>query len=154
MPHREDIRAFLEGLTFKDSLIIDWGSGSKPVQKYVKHDNCRFIRIDKNDHPEWQPHILANIQSIIDPVEEADAAFCMEVLEHTTNPSQVFKNIRMNLKADGKLYLSVPFMYPEHGEEDYLRFTRFGLKYYATEAGFKDAKVREIEQGYLMEATK
>lgn len=151
MGHREDIRAYLEGLEVTGT-VIDWGSGSKPVQKYVKSNNVKFITVDKN--PDVNPDILADIQQQPVFTGEADHAFCMEVLEHTTQPYWVLKYIYDNLKSGGILHLSVPFLYPEHGEEDYLRFTRHGLRYYAKQAGFKDIDIWEIDQGYIMEAVK
>lgn len=151
MAHREDIRAYLEGLTI-EGQVIDWGSGSKPVMKYVKGDKAAFHTIDKN--PDVKPDRLADIQRDWINVSRADHAFCMEVLEHTTDPGFVIENIYNNLKLGGVLHLSVPFMYPEHGDEDYLRFTQQGLRYYAGAAGFHEIKVWEIEQGYLMEAVK
>lgn len=154
MGHREDIRAYLEGLTVS-GMVVDWGSGSKPVQKYVK-GVADFINIDKN--PQTSPDILADIQNPIPSlnpfaIQLADYAFCIEVLEHTTDPLAVLKNIHYNLKTEGKLYLSVPFLYPEHGEEDYLRFTSMGLKYYLEKAGFKDITIKDITDGFWAEAT-
>lgn len=154
MGHREDIRTYLESLTVEDAIIIDWGSGSKPVQKYINHIGCEFIRIDQNHNDQWPPTFLWDIEKHIVMPYKADCSFCMEVLEHTTDPQMVFQNIYDNLKVGGTLHLSVPFLYPEHGEEDYLRFTRHGLRYYAEQVGFKDINIWEIEQGYLMEATK
>lgn len=152
MPHREDIRAFLENITVT-GRVLDWGSGSKPVSKYVKNQGAKFTTIDKNVHVE--PDILGDVQNPeLDIVSSADFAFCMEVLEHTTDPLQVLKNIRMNLKYGGKLYLSVPFLYPEHGDEDYIRLTSRGLRYFASEAGFQDIEIHEITEGFIMEATK
>lgn len=158
MAHREDIRAYLEGLTVSGK-VIDWGSGSKPVENYVK-GNANFVTVDKN--PLVEPDILTDIDrpilaKFINPFMEqlADYAFCMEVLEHTTNPLTVLKNIYNNLKVSGRLYLSIPSVsYPEHGEEDYLRFTERGLRLLTETAGFKDINIWEIDQGYLMEAVK
>lgn len=150
MAHREDIRAYLEGLTVS-GVVIDWGSGSKPVSKYVK-GRAIFATIDNN--PDVKPDKLHDIQLSIVIDQKADHAFCMEVLEHTTKPQTVLENIYKNLKKDGTLHLSVPFLYPEHGENDYLRFTRHGLRYYAEQAGFKDINIWEITDGFLMEATK
>lgn len=149
MAHREDIRGYLESLTVS-GLVIDWGSGSKPVSKYVK-GNAKFHTVDKN--PLVKPDTLADIKDR-PYITEADHAFCMEVLEHTTDPLKVFWTLWDNLKDGGILHLSVPFLYPEHGEEDYLRLTRHGLKWFAEQAGFKDVNIWEITDGYLMEATK
>lgn len=149
MAHREDIRAYLESLTVSGQ-VIDWGSGAKPVMKYVK-GNASFHTVDNN--PKVQPDTLTDIQDHIF-ITEADHAFCMEVLEHTTAPQLVMNNIYKNLKKGGMLHLSVPFLFPEHGDNDYLRFTRQGLKHYAQESGFKDINIWEITDGFIMEAVK
>lgn len=149
MGHREDIRAYLEGLTL-EGVVIDWGSGSKPVKKYVKGD-ATFHTIDNN--PQVDPDNLHDIQESI-TIVKADHAFCMEVLEHVKEPKNVLRNIYQNLKEGGTLHLSVPFLFPKHGDEDYWRFTDLGLTVLAQDAGFKNIKIWEIEQGYIMEAIK
>lgn len=151
MAHREDIRAYLEGLTVSGQ-VVDWGSGSKPVSKYVK-GNARFHTVDQN--PNVNPDTLVDIQERGSGyVPEADHAFCMEVLEHTTDPRSVLGNIYDNLSERGYLHLSVPFLYPEHGDNDYLRFTKNGLKYYAQAVGFVEINIWEITDGFIMEARK
>lgn len=151
MAHREDIRAYLEGLTVTGT-VIDWGSGSKPVSKYVK-GSARFHTVDLN--PSAKPDTLADMQSnTVNLYIRADHAFCMEVLEHTTKPQMVLHNIYHNLKIEGRLHLSVPFLYPEHGDNDYLRFTKQGLRYFTGAAGFHAINIWEITDGFLMEATK
>lgn len=136
---------------------MDWGSGSKPVQRYLK-DVEDSIKIDKN--PLVEPDILVDIDRplgyVLNPFmeQQADHAFCMEVLEHTVDPLAVLKNIYDNLKPGGMLHLSVPSLeYPEHGE-DYLRFTKRALEHYASQAGFRNIHIWEIEQGYIMEAVR
>lgn len=151
MAHREDIRAYLEGLTV-EGQVIDWGSGSKPVMKYVNGDKAMFHTVDKNS--QVNPDTLADIGFPVARITNADHAFCMEVLEHTTDPLQVLCNIYENLIVGGTLHLSVPFLYPEHGDEDYLRFTSQGLRYFTGAAGFNEIKIWEITDGFLMEATK
>lgn len=147
MPHREDIRAFLESLTI-DGKAIDWGSGTKPVKNYVK-GNAEFYCIDKN--PEVSPDMVFDITVPVH-FEDKDYAFCIEVLEHVTYPDKVLKNIYRSLRIGGILYLSVPFMYPEHGEEDYWRFTKQGLRLLLSE--FSDVRISDIDQGYIVEAVK
>lgn len=158
MAHREDIRAYLESLTVSGH-VLDWGAGSKPVSKYVKHDEGTiFFEIDKN--PQTNPDKVADIEEDVrfgsdQEYWDVDHAFCMEVLEHTTEPQVVLNNIYNNLKLGGVLHLSVPSVsYPEHGEEDYLRFSESGLRKLAEKASFKEIKIWGIEDGYLMEATK
>lgn len=150
MPHREDIRAYLESLEIEGS-VIDWGSGAKPVRKYLKGDKATFHTIDNN--PKCNPDRVWDITKPID-IAQADHAFCMEVLEHAKDPGAVMENIYHNLRDGGMLHLSVPFLYPVHGDEDYWRFTYMGLELLAERAGFPDVRVWEITDGYLMEAIK
>lgn len=152
MAHREDIRAFLESLELKGEEVIDWGSGSKPVERYIKHTDCTFTRVDKNDHHEYPPHHKLDFTKGEVSIGYFTVAFCMEVLEHTTDPRMVLRNIFNNLRSGGTLYLSVPFLFPEHGDEDYIRLTSIGLRYFTEQAGFIVKDITEIEQGYLMVA--
>lgn len=149
MAHREDIRSYLESLNIEGS-VIDWGAGSKPVSKYVKGDGI-FITLDINSNT--NPDKIHDITKSIE-IFQADHAFCMEVLEHVKHPRAVIRNIYNNLKKGGMLHLSVPFLYPKHGDQDYWRFTDEGLIYLMKESGFKNMKVWDITDGYLMEAVK
>lgn len=155
MGHREDIRAYLESLEV-NGLAVDWGCGAKPVRRYVK-GNAKWLCIDKNPQVNtteinFQLHDIT--EDVITLYDDFDHAFCMEVLEHTTDPLAVLRNIYRNLKEGGVLHLSVPFLYPEHGDEDYLRLTSQGLRYFAEKVGFKEIEINEIEQGFIMKAIK
>lgn len=157
MTHREAIKAWLAEINLKSCLVIDWGSGAKPVSRYLQHDDCEFITIDKNPliagDRRSPAHITTDIQQPI-TVNTADVAFCIEVLEHTLRPDNVITNIFNNLKPNGKLYLSVPFMFRIHSDDDYFRFTENGLK--ALLGNFSDVTIRPTvgDEGYLVEATK
>ncbi len=59
---------------------------------------------------------------------------CMDTLEHVNNPFIVAKNITNSLKKNALLFVTVPFIWAQHGYEkgdilkDYFRFTEEGLK--------------------------
>lgn len=150
MAHREDIRAYLEGLTI-EGIAIDWGAGSKPVKKYNK-SYVQWFTVDNN--AVTSPDKLWDITVPIQFDSKYDHAFCMEVLEHVTDPQAVMNNISNNLDEKGILHLSVPFLYPKHGEDDYWRFTDRGLEFLAKQAGLYPTRIWEITDGYIMEATK
>lgn len=147
MAHREDIRAYLESLII-EGFAVDWGAGAKPAKNYVQ-GNAHWLTIDNN--PKSEPDKLWDITKPL-KLEMANHAFCMEVLEHVTDPQAVMNNIANNLT--GVLHLSVPFLYPIHGDEDYWRFTDKGLEILAERAGFRKTKIWEITDGYLMEAVR
>lgn len=163
MTHREAIKEWLGQIELKDQLVIDWGSGSKPVSRYIIQHGCAFITIDKN--PLIAPDRRSNLHfehdiqqpfDVTDKYRPADVAFCIEVLEHTLRPDLVLKNIYDNLKEGGKFYLSIPFLFPIHSDDDFIRLTENGLKAWYEIIGFKIEEIRAStgEQGYLIKAYK
>jgi SAM-dependent methyltransferase len=66
-----------------------------------------------------------------------DSLFCHSVLEHTPSPWRAFAEFYRILSHDGKIVLSVPFIFYLHGApHDYFRFTKFGIAKLAEENGF------------------
>lgn len=159
MTHREQIKAWLAGITLWDQTVHDWGSGSKPVSRYVQHDNVRFITLDKNpliaEDRRSKDHITADLTEPIH-LDPADTAFCIEVLEHTLYPQELLENISNNLKPEGSLYLTMPYDFPVHSDDDYLRLTENGLRAHLQIAGFIIDKLEYTSdrQGYIVEAHK
>jgi len=140
MTHRQIIKEYQKAIILKDKVIVDWGSGSKPVQRYITHENCRFITLDNaniTDDRQGNLHYKVNISKPLTYDFNADVAFCMEVLEHVEYPEIVLKNIYDNLKQGGTLYLSAPFKYEVHSDIDYWRYTDAGLKLLLERNGFK-----------------
>lgn len=158
MTHRECIKAWLATIQLKDVYVIDWGSGSKPAMRYIQHDNCSFTTIDQNklidSERRSKDHIVWDItQKIVFPAK-ADIAFCIEVLEHSIYTQEILKNIHDNLRTDGKLYLTMPYDFPIHSEDDSLRFTEYGLRQALRRADFEvlSFQYTDNNQGYLVEA--
>lgn len=61
--------------------------------------------------------------------EEFNLVLCISVLEHLEDPHSAIKEMRRVLKINGRIIVSVPFMFPIHeAPNDYWRFTKFGLK--------------------------
>ncbi|MCH8829070.1 MAG: methyltransferase domain-containing protein [Planctomycetes bacterium] len=55
--------------------------------------------------------------------------FCFSVLEHCKQPFRMAENLTRLLKPDGRLCVSVPFVWQFHGyPSDYWRFTHEGVK--------------------------
>lgn len=58
-----------------------------------------------------------------------DGALCMDLLEHTSNPFIVARNIMDSLKKGSYLFVTVPFVWELHGfPNDYWRFCPQGLQ--------------------------
>lgn len=57
-----------------------------------------------------------------------DLGICMDLLEHTSNPFIVAKNIKNSLKKGALLFITVPFVWPLHGfPDDFWRFSPSGV---------------------------
>ena len=60
--------------------------------------------------------------------EKFDLGICMDLLEHTSNPFVVAKNIIDSLNKDAYLFVTVPFVWHLHTyPDDFWRFTPHGL---------------------------
>lgn len=156
MSHREAIKEWLGNIELKHQNVVDWGSGSKPVSRYIKHTDCVFVTIDKNplidEDRRSETHIEWDITKPYSLATQSDTAFCIEVLEHTTKPTKVINNIWWNLKEGGKLYLSVPYNFRVHADDDYWRFTENGLKYLLRDFTYVEIKPSSGDEGFLVEA--
>lgn len=68
-------------------------------------------------------------------VPRADVVLASEVLEHLSDPQRALVNMRAALKCQGRLVLTLPFMFGEHKPTDYWRFTCDGIRALCAGAG-------------------
>ena len=63
------------------------------------------------------------------PNNSIGAFICISVLEHTINPEFIIREMSKKIKKNGKIYLSVPWLFEEHMEpQDFLRFSPYYLE--------------------------
>lgn len=158
MTHREAIKEWLANIHLKECYAVDWGVGTKPAKNYIKHDGVHFFTIDKLSHV--GADLVADIEQPIKLNRIYDYAFCIEVLEHTWNTNMVIANISNHLKSGGTLFLTIPYNFPTHSDEDYKRYTHIGLKKLFEQHEFEVKTLKptvgdiETAQGFILEAVK
>lgn len=155
MTHREAIKEWLGKIKLENVRVVDWGRGTKPAIKYViAGKNVDYFGIDELDHVEAD--LVVDMTLAVDLGERYDVAFCMEVLEHVESPSAVLDNIYENLEPGGRLYMSVPFMFPIHHTKDYWRFTDQGVRLLLSQSKFQcDEIIPTVgQEGWLIKAHK
>ena len=111
-----------------ENKILDIGCGIKPYRSLFKTINYIGIDIKNSGH--------SNTDKIVDkfydgeniPYEDNSFDFivCTQVLEHTKNPEKIYKECSRVLKNNGKIFISMPFVYPEHEVPfDFQRYSKY-----------------------------
>lgn len=131
-----------------DSFILDVG-GTKIAKRGLFNIEKYPLRV-----------IYANLTTPKRPDVQSDAAhlpfsqaafdgiICAELLEHVAQPGEVLQEVYRVLKPGGMLLITVPFLYPIHGDPyDYGRYTDFYWQRNLTEIGFTDLQIEK--QGYF-----
>lgn len=76
-----------------------------------------------------KPDVLADVTSLPFKDDTFDTILFLQVLEYVDDPRKAFSEISRVLRKDGKLILSVPFLYPIHDAPyDQARYTASYLK--------------------------
>lgn len=121
---------------------LDVGCGTKPYEKYFNFSEYVGLEIETTLNRE-----LKKADYFYDGKKfpfgnaEFDSIVTNQVLEHVFNPDEFLSEINRVLKINGKLLLTVPFVWDEHEQPyDYARYSSFGLKSLLEKHGFEIIK--------------
>jgi SAM-dependent methyltransferase len=136
---------WLKKIDISVDKVIDVGAGTNLAKNYATV-KCREYHTLDNDpatNPKWTYDMNKDLCCVWlrEMLEEYDVAFCIETLEHLYNPVVACENLNKILKPGGILYLTVCYIYPHHGYNDYLRYTDFGLKILLEKAQFENIEI-------------
>ncbi len=131
---RRQLEEWLQKQVIKAEAVADVGGRKLPVKDRVK--TWEVQRYDILDLPEYDLNLKWDLTELY------DIAFCLETFEYIYNPLQAMQNLQRLLKKGGVLYVSFHFIYPQHGHNDYLRYTRMGVERLLQESGFSTWVVR------------
>lgn len=155
--YRDQLENWLSTIDVKHPRVLDIGGKEKPVKGRTK--SWEVQHYDILDLPDYDLN-LEN-QSFMKYRQYACVIFCLEVMEYIYNPVQAIKNLYSMLRTSGELYISFPFVYPEHNprEIDYLRYTESGIRKLFEIAGFKILEIKprmakstaQLKQFYIAE---
>lgn len=160
---REQLERWLKTISVSaGTRILDIGGSQKPVAGRIANDipaeGYKILDLEQ-PHEGRKPDIVWDINYKLPtdkPFEKFDVVFCLEVMEYVWNPVQALENINRLLKQDGALFISSPLVYPVHNpkEQDYLRYTEFGMRKLLKETGFEiaDIESRGMKNADLLNA--
>jgi SAM-dependent methyltransferase len=131
------------------SLVLDAGSGPAPFRRHFDHVLYETADHLKNSYEYFPPTYTCDLNAI--PVADGrfDLVVCTQVLEHVPNPVAVLKELARVLKDDGVILLSAPLFFEEHeGPYDFFRYTQWGFRHVAAEAGLSVKEFGWVEGYY------
>lgn len=145
---------------FADSLgseakVLDVGCGLRPYEQYFLKDKdgaSRYTGIDVAQSGRSTSGKLPDIEfdGTNIPFEDGrfDAVLCTEVLEHAEHPEKLIAEIYRVLKSEGRVMLTVPFIWGLHElPYDFRRYTVVGITKALTNSGFKLQQVDKLTKG-------
>jgi SAM-dependent methyltransferase len=105
--------------------IADLGCGNAPYKPFFEGAK-QYIGVDA--YPGSAVDVVAPIWETGLNDKSIDIAISTEVLEHTRYTQATIKEIHRFMKPGGYVFMTIPFLYPVHSDDDQWRFTVNGLK--------------------------
>ena len=110
----------------QDSVLIV-GAGHDPYTVDSNLDLC-VVRTDIESF-EGSTDLVSDAHCLPFCANSFDTIMLIEVLEHLREPQLFFEEAISVLKPGGRLFITVPYMYHEHGDPfDFFRFSEGGLR--------------------------
>lgn len=134
-------------LPYIKGRVIDLGCGEAPYKDDILKVADEYIGVDwkSSFHDQSNVDVFANLCETL-PFDDcyADTVVSFQVMEHLPEPDFFLSECYRILRAGGKLFITVPFMWHVHeAPYDYFRYTRYGLEYLLSKNGFVDIQIQE-----------
>lgn len=109
----------------RKTKILDVGCGFKPWLAMFKDSQIEYIGVD-SDEEKTSADFVASADNLPFSDNSFDALIYSEVLEHVVNLGMALKEMRRVAKDGALIFISSPFMFPEHGIPfDFQRLTQY-----------------------------
>ena len=130
--------------------VLDVGCGTKPYLFLFPSWEFVGIDVESSGRPAEGKDVDAWFDGLTIPYasESCDAALCTEVLEHAVDPDRLAAEMWRVLRPDGRLLVTVPFMWGEHEMPfDFRRYGSEGIRRMLERAGFEVLDLQRSLQG-------
>jgi SAM-dependent methyltransferase len=129
--------------------VLDAGAGEAPYRHLFDHlayESADFLKVRKAYAP---PTYVCDLAAI--PVEDGrfDCIIATQVLAHVPDPASVLREFNRILRQGGEVWLSTPLFYEEtEVPYDFFRYTQYGIRHLADQAGLTVAEIAWLEGYY------
>jgi SAM-dependent methyltransferase len=122
--------------TSQSGLCLDVGAGNSPYRaEIMKHWNIeKYISMDIA--PTDSTVLIASAENMPLANDSIDLVVSFEVLAHLKKYSKCLDEMERVLRPEGKIIISVPFVYSECDMHDFHRWTLEGMEYELKSRGF------------------
>ncbi len=123
--------------------VLNVGAGGDIAKALTQHASQQQFQVMSLDiDKKRRADIIGDICVHDFKEQRFDIVVMAEVLEHLHSPHLALENVQRILKENGRLILTVPFIFPIHDQpHDYYRYTRYGLEYLLRH--FRDVSITE-----------
>jgi len=120
--------------------VLDFGCGRKPYENlFTNATSYTGVDMEVTGHDHSNSKVDKYYDGKTIPFENNyfDNIFSSEVFEHVDNIDDIIKELNRVLKKDGKILITVPFVWNEHEiPYDFRRFSKYGMEYLLKSNGF------------------
>jgi len=132
------VTAFAASLQ-KDARVLDAGAGEGRFQSSFARQRYTGVDLGIGD-TDWNYaglDAVADLQALPFRNDVFAGTLNIVTLEHVREPLLVLRELYRCLQPGGRILLVVPHEWEEHQQpHDYFRYTRYGMAYLLTQAGF------------------
>lgn len=141
------LKGLQEFLVNCSGVLLDVGCGEMPYKPLVLNQVgiSRYLGLDI-ENPAYQakqkPDIFWDGSHIPLPDDSVDCAIATELFEHLPNLAATLQEIRRVMKPGGRLFFTVPFLWPLHDmPQDEYRYTPFSLQRILLHSGYCNMEI-------------
>lgn len=158
--YRISLNNWLKRQNVNAEVVFDVGGAQEKVKDRVASWNVKqYYTFDlESPHKDSEkPDVVLDLNEYNPEItgfyKLADVIYCLEVFDYVYDPVRAMRTLADLLKKQGRLFVSFPFMYPQHQpiKDDALRYTLSGIIKIADKAGLEvvSVEIRKPETNIL-----
>jgi SAM-dependent methyltransferase len=148
---RRAVRGWLR-LVPAGSTVLEIGAGTAFMRPVIEAEVSQARYITSDIAPTENTALVVDACALPLADRSVDVVLALEVLEHIERPESLVEEAARVLRADGRLMLTVPFMFGVHDFMDYHRFTPLGMEKLFSRNGIRLQDV-QLRGGVFVAAT-